>query len=384
MMKRKLLLLVGVLLVVSLACSALSFGGKDEAQEAPSADSAMDADAEDGEAVEDAPAADDADDVDDAGHAEDAEDVDGADHTEGDDVDDDLTYDSDGLDQLDSYRATISYEMTNADGIVQSFEFEQAATRDPAAQHLTMSSEEGDIEYIQIEDQMWIRFGEEWIQSSSDSAGTDDFGSILTGSADWMSDVDENDYEYLGKETVNGINTKHYQVTYSAGWIGILDEVDGDGDIDSGVADVWIANERDLPEFMARYRIELEGTLGGKEGSVTMAQDITEINEPVVIEAPEGVAMGGLPEGVPVYPDATDVTSFGDMSTFTVSDEVETVSDFYTDALTSAGWEKGGEGFTMETMVSSTWLKDGDELSLTITADDDGVVTVLVMVTPGE
>jgi len=365
-MKRKLLLLVGILLIVSLACSGLSFGGSDEPAEDPNADVTMEAVVEDDEVVEDEPAIDDAE--------------------EADDLDEALTYDSDGLDQLDSYRATISYELKKAGGTTDSFRLEQAATREPAAQHLTMSSADGDIEYIQIEDQMWIRFGEEWIQGSADTAdmGDDGFGSMLSSSDDWISDVDEGDYEYLGKETVNGIRTKHYRVEYSEGWMGMLDQADADGDIDNGVADVWIANEPDLSEFIVRYRVELEGTLDGEEGTVTLAQDVTEVNEDIKIEAPQGVAMGGLPEDIPVYPDATDLTSFGGMTTFTAPDDVETVDDFYTDALADAGWEKGGDGFDMENMVSSTWSKGSEELSLTITADDDGLVTVLIMVTPNE
>ena len=365
-MKRKLLLLVGILLIVSLACSGLSFGGSDEPAEDANAEVTMEAVAEDDEVVEDEPAGDDAE--------------------ESDDLDEELTYDNDGLDQLDSYRATISYELKKADGTEESFRLEQAATREPAAQHLKMSSADGDIEYIQIEDQMWIRFGEEWIQGSSDTAdmGDDGFGSMLFSSDDWISGVEQDDYEYLGKETVNGIKTKHYRVAYSEGWMGLLDQADADGDIDSGVADVWIANEPDLPEFIVRYRVELEGTLDGEESTITLAQDVTEVNEDVNIEAPEGVAMGGLPEGVPVYPDATDLTSFGGMTTFTAPDDLETVNDFYTDALTSGGWEKGSDGFEMENTVSSTWSKGSEELGLTITADDDGVVTVLIMVTPNE
>ena len=115
-----------------------------------------------------------------------------------------------------------------------------------------------------------------------------------------------------------------------------------------------------------------------------MAQDVTEVNKDVTIEAPEGVAMGGLPEGIPVYPDANDLTSFGGMTTFTASADFETVNDFYVDALTSAGWEKSGDGFEIDNTVNTTWTKDSESLNLTITDDDDGLVTVLIMVTPDE
>ena len=82
-MKRKLLLLVAILLIFSLACSALSFGGTDEPAEDPNADVTMKLEAEDDEVVADEPVIDDVE--------------------EADDLDQELTYDNDGLDQLDSY-----------------------------------------------------------------------------------------------------------------------------------------------------------------------------------------------------------------------------------------------------------------------------------------
>ncbi|MBN1248255.1 MAG: hypothetical protein JXC32_11395 [Anaerolineae bacterium] len=362
-MRRRLLLLVGLLLVFSLACSALSLGRNDEPpveDDGPGAVVTVEVQPDDDMADDDVLE----DDEQDAASDDDSE---------------ELSFDSGGLEALDSYRATLSYELTKADGTVETFYIEQAATRSPRAQRFMMSSADGDIEYIQIEDQMYIRFGDEWIQGSSDDMDESDFGSFLTTSDDWIAEIDDEDYEYIGKETVNGLATRHYRVNYSAGWLDLLDEADADGDIDNGTADVWIADEAGLPEFIVRYRVQLEGTLEGDQGTATLSQDVTDVNQPITIEAPEGVAMGGLPEGVPVYPGATDLTSFGTMTTFTAPEDLETVATFYEDAFTSAGWEKGEGGMEIEGMSSSTWTKDGEQLTLTITEDDDGLVTVLVM-----
>ena len=165
-MKRRLLLLVGLLLVFSLACSALSLGGNDEPDEDVGPGSAV--------TVEVVPEDDDvSDEVEPT-----TEDADAPDTSQGDGDPEELSFDSSGLEQLDSYRATLSYELRNADGTVETFSLEQAATRDPQAQRFLLSSTEGDIEYIQLEDEMYIRFGEEWIQGSSDEMDESDFGSF--------------------------------------------------------------------------------------------------------------------------------------------------------------------------------------------------------------
>ena len=373
-MKRRLLALITLLLVLSLACSALSLGGGDSGDSGP--DTGM------GEDIDDTQSDGGDDDVsDDDGGA--LPDTDDDAQSDGDgDADAAFSFDSEGLAQLDSYRAAISYELTNDDGSMQTLSFEQAEVRDPPAQHLRIASAEGEIEYIQIGDQLWIRFGEEWIQSTADDADLgEDFGGMLSDPTDWLGDIEDGDYEYLGRETVNGVRARHYRAEYDAGWLALLDQsdVDVDADIDSGVADVWIADESDLPQFVVRYVIDLEGQIDGDDGSAILTQDVTDVNEDIVIQPPEGVESGGLPEGIPVYPEATSLTSFGGMTTFETTDDLEAVDSYYVDALEAEGWEEGEGGFATENMVSSAWSKDDVGLSLTISSDDD-VVTVLIMV----
>jgi len=371
-MKCRLLALITLLLVLSLACSALSLGGGDSGDSGP--DTGM------GEDIDDTQSDGGDDDVsdDDGGALPDTDD----DAQSDGDGDAAFSFDSEGLAQLDSYRAAISYELTNDDGSMQTLSFEQAEVRDPPAQHLRIASAEGEIEYIQIGDQLWIRFGEEWIQSTADDADLgEDFGGMLSDPTDWLGDIEDGDYEYLGRETVNGVRARHYRAEYDAGWLALLDQsdVDVDADIDSGVADVWIADESDLPQFVVRYVIDLEGQIDGDDGAAILTQDVTDVNEDIVIQPPEGVESGGLPEGIPVYPEATSLTSFGGMTTFETTDDLEAVDSYYVDALEAEGWEEGEGGFATENMVSSAWSKDDVGLSLTISSDDD-VVTVLIMV----
>jgi hypothetical protein len=370
-MKRWMMLIAAVLMVFSLSCSVLSGrnaqedGGAEATMEVEGPDDVSDDDASDDDASDDG-APDDG--------ASDDENAD----------DEMLSVDSDALTQLESYRATLQWRIEADDGTVTELEMAQSMTRDPAAQRFVMSSEDGDIEFIQIEDQMWIRFGEEWIQSSAgeDMGADEQFDEMISMGDDWAAGMNEDDYDYLGKETVNGIQTRHYQAEYNETWLNLFD-MTGDevGNIESGVADIWVADEANLPKFTVKFVITMEGNIDEETGSgaLTMTMEVTDINEPITIEPPEGVAVGGLPDDLPLYPDAAEVTSMGAMTIFTAPDDIETVNEFYEEALTDNGWVSTGEGLSSDELINSSWEKGDQTLTLTISSGDEGT-DVMIMV----
>ena len=356
-MRRWLWLLAGAALFVALSCSL--FGGGNQADDEPGVVATMPADEqEDGE---NAPVATPADDG--VSEPPAAPEDDGT-----------LSVDSDAMSQLDSYRAVMTWRVEKADGSVEELTIAQAATRDPAAQQFSMTSVDGEgMEVIQIGDQMWMRYGDEWMQTSSDEASgvEDTFGDFLTTGDSWVSDLGSGDYRNLGRETVNGVQTRHYQADYSSAWLGLLAGSGSDGEITDGVADIWISDQADLPKFVVKYVVQMEGTIDGDQATATLNQEVTDVNGSITIEAPEGVAQGGLPEGVDLYPGATSLTTFGTMTTFSTADDVSTVNAFYQDALSGAGWTSSEDGMEIEGMASSTWTKDNQTLTLMITTGDD-------------
>jgi hypothetical protein len=351
-MRRWLWLLAGAALLVALSCSV--FGGANQASEEPEAAATTSVDAN-------APTATPSSDG-------------GSEPTVAPADDGTLSVDSDALSQLDSYRAVMTWRVEKADGTVEEFSIEQAATRDPAAQQFSMTAADGEgMQVIQIGDQMWMRYGDEWMQTSTDEGSSveDSFGDFLTTGDQWISDLGSSDYEDLGKETINGVQTRHYRAKYSDAWLGLLAEAGSDGQISDGTADIWISDESDLPKFVVRYLVEMQGTIDGGDATATLSEDVMDINGSFTIEAPQDVAQGGLPDGVPLYPDATDVTTFGTMTMFSSADDVATVNAFYQDALEGAGWTVGDDAMEMEGVATSTWTKDDQTLTMSITTGDN-------------
>lgn len=345
-MKRWMLLLVAALLVFSLACSVLG-GGEETAEPGTS-----------GEVGEGTPISQEteepvADDDDDAAPP---------------------VMDENALEGLDSYRSTSHVLMEADDGTVEEITIEQDAIRDPFAQRMVMRSEgeEGpaSIEVIQIGDTQWMNFGEgDWMQTQVDETESllDDG---LFSVDEFTSSAEDQDYEYLGKEQVNGVRTRHYRLNLDTLEMSALT---GGSDVNEVSAEIWVAAESDLPEFTVRFVMEFQGEMEeGKPGTMTFTQEVYDINVEFTIEPPEGASETGLPDDVPMYPDATEVTSFAGFVNFHTADDVDTVTAFYDDELQSAGWAKGGSEFF------PTWEKDERTLQLTITAGDDGGCDVMI------
>ena len=290
-----------------------------------------------------------------------------------------LDIDADALSKLDSYRMRMVWHFTDNDGTTQTFTIEQKATRDPEAQHMVMSSEDGEsIEYIQIGDTQWVRFGDDWMQSTGGQDGDmGEFDDFLGGPSDMLSDINDSDYEDLGKETVNGIKTRHLRI--DAKYWGAMGDLDPDN-IKKGVADVWIADERNLPEFIVRMEMEVEGKVEDEEGKLELTWEVSDVNKPLTIEPPAEAADMGLPDDLPLCPNSSDLTTMGTMSMFSCEGKVADVNDFYTEQLTDLGWEKT-QSAEVDNMFTSSWEKDGETIQLTVMENEDTGGASVMLVT---
>ena len=363
-MKRWTLLVVVALLVLSLACSfgqksstpePAGGGGSAPATEAPQGGSGG------GEATVAPSAGGDTEDGDEAALP---------------------TYTGDELEGLNSYRSTITFHAETDNGtVVEDGSITIEETRDPQAYHMVMSGMGNDpqdqVEMIAIGQDQWIKFGDEWMYAQAGEDETSEFGDVLFSPEEIFSDMAGNDYDYLGKETVNGVKTKHYRFQITADAAAAFAEM---GSVEADTVDVWVANEHGLPEIPIKIVIVVKGEVGdnGEHGTATITMELSDVNANFTIEPPADAGANAF-AGLPEYPNATDVSIFGSMFSFHTTDDVETVQAFYEKALTDAGWTKG-EISEMEGMVMEDWTKDDQTLSLMITADEEnGGSSVMLM-----
>lgn len=280
--------------------------------------------------------------------------------------------DEDALEGLDSYRAHISMQWTPESGTPESMVMEQEHTRDPAAQRFIMDAgEEETFEWVQIEDQSWYCFGDKCTQSQADADEVvTDFGAGVSFEPSDI--VEDTDFRSAGQETVDGIRTQHYILELSKAEAAMLAE----GEVFDVEGEAWIADEPDLPTFVVRFVMTWKETREDRTGSAELSYKVYDVNAPITIEPPKAAEGSGLPEDVPAYPNASEMVSMAGMITFTTSDDVTTVADFYREEMPAQGWKKDSDENLGE-MVNQTWKKDERTLTLMVSPDDGGSGVVI-------
>jgi outer membrane lipoprotein-sorting protein len=281
--------------------------------------------------------------------------------------------DPDALNQLTSYRGRMITRTTLTDGTTQTSEILIEETRDPLAQRYVITAEGGETEMVHIGDTTWLCSAGFCMQSQQSAEEfASDFGEgLFNAPEDLASIAGDSDYDYVGKETVNGIRTRHYVLNLTPAEAAAL----MGGEVTDFHFEIWVADEANLPAFSVRMVMRWTGTSGDQQGTFEYEYEILEVNTPFTIEPPEG-AGSGFPADVPQYPTATDLAMMGTMITFSTTDSVETVASFYRDALAAQGWTLGSE--EQMGMVLQSWSKGGRNLSLMISSDGSGNTSVLI------
>ncbi len=350
-MKRWILMLVLLLLAVSLACSVPGLGNLGDAGEVLDNESG---DTGGGEVRDDG-----SDDSDDA-------------H---------LEFDAMGMQNLQSYRSRIVYNWTGDDGSVQVMTMQQEEIRNPAARRTFVSAEENGesftMETIQVGTTTWMNFGAGWMQSQDDSGDFEDmFGDAFFDSSEF-SDLDEDQYQYLGRETLNDIRARHYRLLFSPA---LAATMTGGVEITDFNGEIWIADQSDMPDIVVRWRVEWTGEMEGRgSGRVAMDYEVYDINKSFTIEPPDEAEGDGLPADIPLYEDSNNLFSMPGFISFEVTDDVATVKAFYEQQLPANGWTLS-EDNSFGDIATFTWTKEARTMTLVITTTDAGGASVLMTI----
>ncbi len=282
--------------------------------------------------------------------------------------------DPDALAGLESYRMRLQTEWIPDEGDPESTTMEQAHTRNPRARRFVMGDGQGDaFEMVQIEDQAWYCSAGTCSQSEADP---DDLATSFEDALpfDPTSASDDADANFVGRETVNGVQARRYALALTTLEAAVLAQ----GDVSDVEGYVWIADEPDLPIFTVRYELSWTETRDERGGRGRLTYEVYDVNAPITIEPPEGAEKSGLPEDIPPYPNAQGGFSMEGMTAFTSPDDVAAVADFYRDRLPAEGWTSESDEDTGDA-VNQLWQKEGRELILMISSDN-GETSVTIMV----
>lgn len=245
-----------------------------------------------------------------------------------------------------SYRSRTSISTLGPafeDEDVQSLEILGEYVKEPPAQHTVISAgDEESLEAIQIGDQSWVKFGENWVESSGQPLP--DFTSALTmfDIADIEQDLGK--LKEVGSEKVNGYDTTHYTFDKST-LLKLLDEEASREDIekiDVARGDFYVAREG----FVVKWSMHLEGK-GVNEakpdavGAMDIKHELYDFNATFEITPPETPsASENLGFDLPLPDGATQSFSMEGVAVYTIPNlSVKEAADFFTEALPQAGFE---------------------------------------------
>lgn len=283
------------------------------------------------------------------------------------------------LENLNSYRSRFVWRQTVEGSATEILTMEQEETREPAAQRVVITSEggatPGTVELVQIGNMSWMCSADSGCiqtqQSGEESTPTFGEGMRIIWKPE---DFASSDYRYVGRDTVNGIRSRHYTLKMTPEMLAGLAK----GTVTASKADIWVADEPGLPAYITRLTISWEGTQeDGKKIQGDWTYEVYDVNKPITIQPPEGAA--GVPEDIPIYPGATDQTIMGTLIMFSSADPVADVAEFYRNEMPRQGWTAGEEG-TMGNMVTQEWTKGNRKASLTIVQKDEGGCSVMISI----
>jgi hypothetical protein len=282
-----------------------------------------------------------------------------------------------GLDQLKSYRATWKAQWTSTDqGKTESgtWDWTEEFTSEPKARHfLWRAADSQDSSKVNLFE-TWQIGDVTFIKSSDDaecvSFSSEDAAKNMEGMFNPTTLGSVNDAKYAGRDTVNGIATKRYTYASKLGLTGNAAEVNGE---------MWVATDGG---YVVKDSVKWKGGgglfgLGGDaNGEGTWTWELSDVNQVAEIKPP---AECKLPEtlDLPMMPDASEKSQFGQMVSYKTASKVADVVAFYKEKLEAAGWTLEGEPTEMGEGFILNYTKDSKTLSVMISASD-GATQVLL------
>ncbi|MHB1318556.1 MAG: hypothetical protein ACYCYF_08070 [Anaerolineae bacterium] len=354
-------ILVLVILLALLVAPLMGCGSKD--------------DAENPNAVEDVQGSEDTGDTGDDQEPESSASDEDTDEAEADDTDDEAEAAPDvaTLDTLDSYRQSMTTRVVSGDEVTE-WTILTEFVREPRAQRMVWSSVDAEgnqtesWETIQIGTTTYMRGDEasggsaEWVSYSSEDAEEPEGSADITNWMNAANYLEDPNCKRQGREDVDGQNAVLY--VCDEGVFGAYGGVWGvTGKLIEASIQTWVSDEYDVP---LRSITEWVGEDDDKVRHEYFSEGIiTDINEPITIEPPEGVDKPGLPEDVPLYPDAKITLAMAGMVGFEVDAALPDVIAFYKEEMVAQGWALDTDGGEM-----LSFSKEGRSATVMMSASD--------------
>jgi len=168
--------------------------------------------------------------------------------------------------------------------------------------------------------------------------------------------------EAAGSETINGVGTDHYTFDESAL---------GQTGFSKSTGQVWVATDGGMVVKYLLTTTAGEDYFGkGIEGAQTWEYNLTDINQPVLIELPAGCP-AGLVEA-PLMPAAQDIRQLPGVTIYTIAGSLQDVFTFYQEQLPALGWVAMSEPVGGDMSQSAIFVLEDQQLTVIGVSTENG------------
>jgi len=269
--------------------------------------------------------------------------------------------------------------------------------REPQAEHLTINGNvpglgganlpaDKPAEIYLVGGNLYTNILGSWMQLPADAGGLDVENLAFSVSEEMLKQL--KDAKYEGKETYNGVQTRHYSFDQSN--LNLADLPVG-AKIDKANGNVYVALEGN---YLVHMDMEISGinvavptgaeTRPMEAGTVKMTADVLDVNQPITIQVPaEALAGTESAQDIPLPPDAEQVSTLSGMTAFQSASTPQQVAEFYKAEMPKNGWtqtqdEPSGDVYTL------AFAKESRTASFVITADSTSGKTSVVITMSGQ
>lgn len=291
---------------------------------------------------------------------------------------------TEGLKDLESYKANMFIKFDGKDDQGQpvngTMEMQEEFTKEPQAQRITVKTsglsedKAGTMEMITIGEASYLVLQDaEGKKTCISTSASDSKPSQSLFSPDAMGGI--SGAKYVGTETVNGVQAKHYTWKEGSGLTGLgFTKANGE---------TWVAVDGG---YVVKYTAQAtgKGALFGasnNEGTVAIEYNLAEVNGSFKIEPPSGCESPAT--DIPIMADAKDKSMFGEMVTYTSASAFADVVQFYKDEMPKNGWAASGEPVESEGYAMLEYTKDNRKAQVMISEDKDKKI-INVMISTSE
>jgi hypothetical protein len=305
----------------------------------------------------------------------------------------DLNSSISGLESLNSYRASFRFDWNGIKGdqpVTGYMAMRSAFVREPPAQELYFEGQgfEGDadqglgqVSFIQVGDTAWFYESESdsWMQVP---AGSLDFAEgLFFQPEDLLEDFDvSKGRRNLLPEQVNGVQTHKY--TFDENDFDLSDPSTGE-QVTRAKGEVYVAVDGG---YVVRLVVDADFNYENpdelfEEGNVKMTFDISDVNQPIIIEPPaEAEAQAGGRDDIPMLPDAEVDFASAELISYRTASSAEDTAGFYQEKMTKNGWTAEDDTMTFEGGAFLNYTK-GNETASIIISSEENETSVLINVT---